>query len=334
MRSDRRVDAAVRAMGIAHDVVQGFTHAVQALEFETVEVVAGERHHRGAGMRIVGRELRVNPVTPIHQHLRAGHVTDIGVYLACEHRKRRHAKLLCQFHLGIPVSALDQAHHDFAVVAQGHVVEGFDHRCGALAVGLHHDTEPVPAGQRRIGDQGLDHVQRQIQAILFLGVDVEADVGGGGLLRQLDSARRQFSHDGRAVRVFVTRVQRGKLYRNARAGADIALRLPRDRANRLGVGLVITYRVRLGARRLAEHVVGIGITSLFEFLCIAQAFVDGLSEHELAAEQLHCLRHRGPNQRFADAPDKFAQRRCWSFGVVLEHLAGQHQCPGRGVDQR
>ena len=61
MRADRRIDAAARALGLAHDLVQRLAHAVQALELEAV-AVAGHRQHRGDGVGVVGGELRIDAV--------------------------------------------------------------------------------------------------------------------------------------------------------------------------------------------------------------------------------------------------------------------------------
>ena len=39
MRADRRIDAAARAFGLAHRLVQRLAHAVQALELEAVAIL-------------------------------------------------------------------------------------------------------------------------------------------------------------------------------------------------------------------------------------------------------------------------------------------------------
>ena len=68
-----------------------------------------------------------------------------------------------------------------------------------------------------------------------------------------------------------------------------------------------------------------------------QRLVDGPAEHEIAAEDLHRLAHRGPDHRFAEPADGAAERGLPIVGAVLrafEHLAGQQQREGRGVDER
>ncbi len=62
MRADRRIDAAARAFGAAHRLVQRLAHAVQALELEAGAVVAGHLQDGGDGVGVVGGELRVDAV--------------------------------------------------------------------------------------------------------------------------------------------------------------------------------------------------------------------------------------------------------------------------------
>jgi hypothetical protein len=67
-----------------------------------------------------------------------------------------------------------------------------------------------------------------------------------------------------------------------------------------------------------------------------QRFVDGAAEHELAAEDLHRLADRGADDRLAQPPDRAAERRAPAVAAVVravEHLAGQQQREGRGVDE-
>ena len=159
VRAHRRIDPAARALALLDDAVQGFAHAVQALEFKAVLVVPGHRDDGGAGVGVVGRELRIDPVAAVHQHLRAGHVAGVGVDLAGEDGETLDPHLLCQLDLGVPIGALDQTHHDLAVKALGHVVEGLDHRGGAAPVGLHDDAETVPPLERLVRQHRLDHVE-------------------------------------------------------------------------------------------------------------------------------------------------------------------------------
>ena len=51
--TDRGVDAAPRIFRLFHDAMQGLPHAMQALELETVLIVAGHRDNSGTGMRVM-----------------------------------------------------------------------------------------------------------------------------------------------------------------------------------------------------------------------------------------------------------------------------------------
>ena len=115
MRADRRIDAAARALGLAHRLVQRLAHAVQALELETVAVLAGHLEDRRNGVRIVRGELRIDAVGHRQQLAGIGDVGDVGVGLAREHRIAGEAERLRPLDLGVPVGALDQPHHDLPV---------------------------------------------------------------------------------------------------------------------------------------------------------------------------------------------------------------------------
>ena len=79
--------------------------------------------------------------------------------------------------LGVPIGALDQPHHDPPVEPPGQRIEPVDDEGGARAIGLHDDAEPVPAGKLGIGEHALDDVERQVEPVGLLGVDVEAHAG-------------------------------------------------------------------------------------------------------------------------------------------------------------
>ena len=87
MRPDRRVNPAMRPLIPQHSVMQGFAHAVQALKFEPAAIVSGHMQHGCHRMRVVGRELRVDPVTHVQQLARAGDIADVGVGLAGKDRE-------------------------------------------------------------------------------------------------------------------------------------------------------------------------------------------------------------------------------------------------------
>ena len=113
MRADRGVDAAPGPVRLAHRLVQGFAHPVQALELE-VRNVPGHVQHRGHGVGVVGRELRIEAIRHSEESASAREVGDVGARLAGEHGKAVEAEHLGALHLGIPVRALDEADHDAA----------------------------------------------------------------------------------------------------------------------------------------------------------------------------------------------------------------------------
>ncbi len=162
MRADRRVDAAARAFRGAHDLVQALAHAVQALELEARAVRARHRQHGGDAVGVVRGELRIEPVAPVEQHPRAADPRRIGRGLSGEDRELRHARLLRALDLGVPIGALDEPDHQAPVMAFGQRVQMRNHLRRAPRIRLHDHAEAVPAGERGIGQQRLDHVERQL----------------------------------------------------------------------------------------------------------------------------------------------------------------------------
>ena len=79
----------------------------------------------------------------------------------------------------------------------------------------------LPAGQRWVRVRRGDHVEREFQALGFLGVDGKADAIGFRELREFDHPRRQFGQHPRTLGVFVARMQRRQLDRDRRRGEDI-----------------------------------------------------------------------------------------------------------------
>ncbi len=68
MAADRRVDAGAGAVLVMQDLVQPLAHAVQALELEGLGLDAelvGDLQHRGDGVGVVGRELRIEALGPV-----------------------------------------------------------------------------------------------------------------------------------------------------------------------------------------------------------------------------------------------------------------------------
>ncbi|MCY1505447.1 hypothetical protein D9M68_396640 [compost metagenome] len=335
MGADRGVDAHVLAVLLEHGVVQRVAHAVQALEFELA--VACHAEDAGHGVRVVAGELRVDDAAgEVRQQVaRAGQVGGVGAFLAGEHRVAVQAPLLALLDLTVPVGALDQAQRHLGAELLAQQGQPHQHRQAALGVGLHHQAELAPAGDGRVAHQLLVELQRQLQAIGFLGVDGDADVQLAGADRQLADVGKQLGEHALALRHFIARVQCGELDgdRRARAGAD--LRLGADGVDGLAVVGHVLLGIVGGQRRLAEHVERVGVALLALRTTVLQRLADGAAEHELLAHQLHGLVHRGADHRLAGALDQLAEHvfRAAIGGFRVDHLAGHHQAPGGEVDQ-
>ena len=92
MRADGGIDAAARAFGCQHQIVQHLAHPVQALEFISLGPQTGSLRHvqdGGDGMGIVGRELRIDPVGHPQKPARIGDIADVGMRLRREDREIR-----------------------------------------------------------------------------------------------------------------------------------------------------------------------------------------------------------------------------------------------------
>ncbi len=332
VRADRGVDAAACAFPLQHDVVEPLAHAVKALELEGLALAHVE--HRGDGVGVVGGELRIDPVGHAEELLRIGDVADVGRLLAGEDREVLEPQHLRALDLGVPVGALDEADHDPAVEPPAQRVEPVDHRPGAAAVGLHDDAEPVPALQLRVGQHRLDHLERQAEPLRLLGVDVEAHPGLRRGAGEVAHHRHEFRHDAGLLCHLVAGMERGELDRDAGVGADIvAAGRRRDGGDGAGIGMGVALGVLGGLRRLAQHVVGIAVALRLHLRGAFHRGVDRLAEDELAAHLLHRLADSAADHRLAEPLHRAAQVADDARLLLFEHLAGQHQRPGRGVDE-
>ncbi len=333
VRAHRGIDATARAFDLPHRLVQRFAHAVQPLEFKAF-LVTRHCENRGDAVRVVGRELRIDAVSHAEQLLGAGDIGDVGVRLAREHRIACKPQHLRAFDLGVPVGPLDEPDHDAAIDAFGERVEPVDDKGGAGAIGLNHDPHSLPAGKPGIRQHPFDHIQRQIEPVGFLGIDVQADarVTRGKRQRQqaLDNDRKHrflLAH-------FITRVKRGQFYRDSMiAVAVFSGRGGAQRGDRIGIRAMIAQRVVLGARGLAEHVKGIKITFSREVASAPHRLVDAAAEHEMLAHFPHRRRHGRADHRLSEPPDHRAQRALDANLAIVEDAAGQHQRPGRRIDE-
>ena len=333
MRADGGVDAAAGAFLAVDDLVQTLAHAMQALEL--VGTAVGHLEDRRDRMGVMGRELRIDSVGVAEQLARIGKVADIGRSLRGEQREVRQAFDLRQLHLGVPIGALHQTHHDLAVELFRQRAQPVDHEARAFAVSLHDDAEPVPAGQLGIRQNLLDDLERDHQTVLLLGVDVEAHVPGLRGFRQILEHRHDLGHGALFLGDLVARMQRRELHRDAGIfGHGAVLADLRDGGDRIGIILRVALGVARGASGLAQHVVAVGIAAIFELLGTAQCVLDRLAEDELAAHFLHRAADGGTDHRLAQTAHGPTQHACHAGLFVFEHAARQHQRPGRGVDHR
>ena len=336
MRADGGVDPAAGALAFQHDVMQRLTHAMQTLEFKgLMRQVAGHLQHGGHGMGVVGGELRIDSVGQRQQAAGQGDVADIAGFLAGEDGEVFQPLDLRQLDFAVPVGAFDQTHHDAAVVGFGHLVQRLDHVTGAAAIGLDDDAETLPSGQLGIGQRGLDHLERQGQAVGLFRVDVQPDAGGGGLTAEVGQNGHQFGHDARGLGDLVARMQRRQLDRDPGVRPHVrALGGTGDGGDGIGIGAGIAIGIGAGHRRFTQHVIRIG--EAFGFLAFRPIHrgLDRLAQHELSAH----LADRGPDgiadHRFTHAAHHGPQGAGHAGFLLLKHAAGQHQPPGRGIDQR
>ena len=159
----------------------------------------------------------------VEQFPRAGEVGDVGVDLAREDRKAFEAVDLRALDLAVPVGALDQPHHEAAGWRARELDEPVDHERRALLIGLHDEADAVPAGELGIAAQRLEQIERKVEPLGFLGVDVEADV----VARRAPPAlqpRQQFAHHALALARAIARMQRRELDRDAGPFVDAAAR--------------------------------------------------------------------------------------------------------------
>ncbi len=209
-------------------------------------------------MGVVGREHRIERIRRGQQATRASQISDVGVPLAGEHRVAGKTELLRALDLTVPVRPLDQAHRNPPAMRARQRIQPFDHERRTLLERLHRQPEPVPIVARGIGEDALEQVHRQFEALGLLGIEGEPDAMIAGDPQQMQQAWRQLPEHPRPLRADVARMQRRELHRNPRPREHTGLRRHRraraDRNDRLLVGVAITGGVTRRQRRLTEHV--------------------------------------------------------------------------------
>ena len=339
MRADGRVDPAA-GLGIAqHDIMQTLAHPVQALELERIAPrhaqIGGHFQDRRHRMRVMRGELRVDPARIAEQFFRIGNIADIGRHFRGEEREIAVPFNLRELHLRIPIGPFHETHHDLAVQLFCRVMQPVKDRARALAVGLHHDAEPIPACQLGILQHRLDHPHRQGETRLFFGVNIEAHAALRRLPREIADHRHQFGHHAGLLCHLIAWMQRGEFDRDPWVGLGRALIAgPRNRLDRIGIGRGVARRILRRHRGFAQHIIAIGIALRLAIGRALQRRLNGLAQHKLPPHFLHRLAYGGTDHRLAEAFDRPAQHPCDPRLRGFQHTPCQHQGPCRGIDQR
>ena len=288
----------------------------------------------------MGRELRIERIARGGDARGAREVGHVRIGLARIHGISREALHLRALHLGVPVRALHEAQRDAAMLAARELREPVDHEGRALLVGLHREAEALPAGERGRGEDALEDVERQIEALGLLGIERHADVAAARPSGERLHARHELGEHAGALRELVAGMQRRELDGNAGAREGAAgpggARMRGDRVDRALVGGRITLGIGRGERRLAEHVERVAIGGLG---CVARAlerFLDGAPHHELLGHEPHALAQRDAHHGLARARREPRHPRAGiARGLVVEahEPSGQHHSPRPGVEE-
>ncbi len=299
MRAHRGVDAARDSRVLQHLAVDAFAHAVQALQFKRRTLPRCHAQDGGDGASVVRGELRVDGVGRVEQGLCTSQVAHIGVRLLREHRVGRQAQFLSALDLGVPIGTLDQAAHEFESVLPPQRRHVFDEFHRTRLVGLQRQTKTLPLRVmlRHELRQRLEHVEREFKPVDLFRVDGQVQVGGCRTFAQGPHAGNKLAHHTIVLCIFVARVQRAELDRDAVVLARCMLGIGRARNRRDGVLVTrqVPQRVGVGAGALAQHVeteaqVGLALARRRRLL---HALLDGLAQHKLAAQQLHRTQRGG-----------------------------------------
>ena len=188
--------------------VECLAHAIEALELETFDP-ARILDHACDRECVMGGELRKQAPARSQELLHARHEAEVGHRLAGEHRIVGEPALLRALDLGVPIGALDEAHHQAAVVPARQRIDIVDHSVGALLIGLDREPKSIPAGERCFAERCGDHVERKLKPVSFFGIDGEIQVESLGAPRQLVQARHQLRHHAGAAHCLEPRMQRG-----------------------------------------------------------------------------------------------------------------------------
>ncbi len=334
MAADRRIGAQREGIELVHRLgIELFAHAVQALELDRDAGGIGHAADGGQRVGIVRGELRIDERRGIDQRLGADEVAEVRRRLGGVHGVVVAAHHLGALDLGVPIGALDQADHQPAAALFGQDAQGGDDLGATLLIGLNGEAQALPVAEFRLVRQLVEQLQRQGQAIGFLGVQREVDIGPGGLDRQRLDAGIEHGEDVVGADRFVTRIERRQLDRNAMIAFGATAGDLGQRGDGVGIGLGVAHGVVFGACPFAQHVERAQIAFLLGAL---QRVLDGPAQDELLAHDADGLGDGSADDRLADALGQAGEIAFQvALGAVLDidDPAGQHQAPGRGVDE-
>ena len=265
---------------------------------------------------------------------------NVGALFGREDREVRIAFDLGVLDFRIPIGALDEADHEAAAGDTGQRAEAFDDGEGALLVGLHREAKAGPAFQRRLPGELLEYLQADDQAVGFLGVEAEANVGFCGLLAEREHFRIHLGHYARFLHGEIARVEGGELDRDAIGGfrKEFRVLVGGHGADGVLVSLEVAGGVGARAGALPQHVEGKvgGLAGFHHAAATLQSFLDRPPKDELFAHDAHRLHHRGADHRLAALADEAADERGRAFLRSFrraDDATGQHQAPGGSVDE-
>jgi hypothetical protein len=312
---------------------------VQALELDIDAGVRRHAVHSGQGHGVVGGELAVQVRRGVQHDAGAHQIVQIGRRLGGVDRIVRTAGDLRALDLGVPIGALHQADHQAALGRAGQFGQASDHLGRALLIGLHGQAQALPLAQLGFAGQPLEQLQRQGQAIGLFGVHAEVDVVAGGDDRQALDAGIQLRPHAILVHRLIARRQGRQLDRDAVAGLGTARFRPvlarlADGVDGVGVDALVAFGVGGGARALAQHVEAAQPAVAVGPL---EGAADVAAQHELLAHHAHGGGHGLADHGLADASSHALEEAGQVALGVLIHVhqpAGQHQAPGRGVDEQ
>ena len=335
----RGVDAYLAvAFGVPDErFVERLAHAVQALEFVLagLPALAGQMEDRRERVCVVRGELGVDHVARGEQPLRAGEIGDVGIDLARIDGVAGEPIDLGALDLAVPVGPLDETNHQPALACPSPSHQPVDDERGAFLVCLHDEAEPVPAGELGVGERRIEQVERELESVGFLGVDVEADVVALGEPAQLQQARQQLGEHAVGLGPVIARMQGAQFHRDAVAVDHAAPGVaPADGVD----GVLVIGQVARGVfgrhRRFAQHVEGVTEPFLLERPHAIERFLDRAAGDEGFTQQAHGHVQPLAHQRLAAAREQAREgggKRLF-LGKGNE-LAGDDQAPGGGIDE-